>query len=186
MNQLGQAHQINYERVIEAINKKLLGSRFRVDEYRHNPNKVSPWADSFGDIFFGVPDSVNGVIDSFNTFWQTVLASICITIGLRVMGILFTSVTLNIFGAILLGFGTVALQAEYVRRQFLDLTKKEFIKYLPQIVESQKPLVYSAIQRCFDTYEEQIIGKIDLDLESRQLELANLAEQKKPPNRSRL
>ena len=106
------------------------------------------------------------------------MASICITIGLRIIGLLFTSVALNIFGAILLGFGTIALQAEYVRRQFLSVTKKEFAKYLPQIAEEQKPLVYASIQRCFDTYEEQVISKINLDLQSRQQELANLVEQK--------
>ena len=178
LNGLGQKHQLDYDQVIAEIDRKLLGSRFTVDKYSSNSNRVSPWADNISDIFFGVPDNINGTIDSFNTFWQTVLASICITIGLRIVGLLFTSVALNIFGAILLGFGTIALQAEYVRRQFLDLTKKEFIKYLPQIVESQKPLVINAIERCFDTYEKQAIDKINLDLESRQSELANLVEQK--------
>ncbi len=178
LNELGQKHRLNYERVIAAINKKLIGSRFTIDEYRHNWGQVSPWADNFSDIFFNVPDNVNGAINSFNTFWQTVLASICITISLRVIGLLFTGFALNIFGAILLGMGTVALQAEYVRRQFLEITKKEFVKYLPQIVESQKPVVYNAIQRCFDTYQEQVIDRINRDLESRQLELTNLLEQK--------
>ncbi|MBE9047780.1 dynamin, partial [Pleurocapsales cyanobacterium LEGE 10410] len=176
LNKLGKEHQLDYERVVETMNRKLLGSRFRID--KDGGDQLSPWADSFGDMFFNVPDSVNQAISSFNTFWQTVLASICITIGLRIIGLLFTSVALNIFGAILLGIGTIALQAEYVRRQFLDLTKKEFAKYLPQIAEEQKPLVYASIQRCFDAYEEQIISKIELDLKSRQQELANLVEQK--------
>ena len=176
LNKLGEEHQLDYERVVEAMNRKLLGSRFKINQ--DLGDGVSPWADSFGDIFFNVPDSVNGAINSFNTFWQTVLASICITIGLRIIGLLLTSVALNIFGAILLGVGAIALQAEYVRRQFLDLTKKEFVKYLPQIAEEQKPLVYASILRCYNTYEEQVISKIDLDLESRQQELANLVEQK--------
>ena len=178
LNQQGQVHQSNYQQVIAQINQKLIGSRFRIDRDRHHAERLSPWADGFGEIFFAVPDNVNGAINSFNTFWQTVLASICITIGLRVIGLLFTSVALNIFGAIVLGLGTVALQAEYVRRQFLELTKKEFIKYLPQIVAEQKPLVYGEIHRCFEAYEEQVIGNIDQDLTSRQLELANLVTQK--------
>lgn len=176
LNKLGEEHQLDYERVVEAMNRKLLGSRFRIDKDRGD--RVSPWADSLGEMFFDVPDSVNGAISSFNAFWQTVLASICITIGLRIIGLLFTSVALNIFGAILLGIGTIALQAEYVRRQFLDITKKEFVKYLPQIAEEQKPLVYASIQRCFDAYEQQVMNKINLDLQSRQQELANLVEQK--------
>ena len=178
LNTSGEQYQIDYQKVVAAINKKLLGSRFFVDEYRHSYEKASPWADNFSDIFFDVPDNVNGAINSFNTFWQTVLASICITVGLRIIGLLFSTIALNIFGAILLGFGTVALQAEYVRRQFLELTKKEFSKYLPRIAEEQKPLVYSGIANCFETYEQQAMEIIDRDLESRHLELNNLVKQK--------
>jgi len=178
LDRLGAQYQIDYAKVVESINQKLLGSCFRTDEYRHDSQQVSPWVDNFNDIFFGVPDDFNGAINSFNTFWQTVLASICITLSLRIIGLLFTSIALNIFGAILLGMGTIALQAEYVRRQFLTVTKTEFAKYLPQIVAEQKPIVYTAIQRCFESYSKQAIGAVDDDLRSRQLELANLLEQK--------
>lgn len=178
LNKSGTKYQLDYAEVVDSINQKLLGSRFRTNEYRQGSQQVSPWADNFNDIFFGVPDGFNDVINSFNTFWQTVLASICITLGLRVISLLFTGIALNIFGAILLGMGTVALQAEYVRRQFLTVTKTEFAKYLPQIAAEQKPLVLAAIKRCFETYSEQVINVVDHDLRSRQLELSNLLEQK--------
>lgn len=174
LNEQSQEYQVSYKQVVAVMNQKLLGSRF----YNTKTQNVAAWADSVSDIFFVIPDNLNGAVGSFNSFWQTILASICVGIAMRIVGLLFTGIALNIFGAILLGLGTVAIQAEYVRREFLNTTKKEFAKYLPKIVEEQQQSLSSAIEKCFDTYKQQAIAKINHDLESRKTELTNLLEQK--------
>ncbi|GAB4541333.1 MAG: hypothetical protein Tsb0014_33140 [Pleurocapsa sp.] len=177
LNQKAEEHQVNYEQVVATINKKLLGYRFYAGK-KYQTQDVDPWADKVSDFFFVIPDNLNGAVTSFNTFWQTILASICLAIAMRIIGLLFTTIALNIFGAILLGLGTVALQAEYVRRQFLTTTKKEFIKHLPEIIAEQEKAIQQAIERCFDTYEAQAIGQLNSDIQSRKNELSNLLAQK--------
>ena len=158
--------------------RKLLGSRFYAVGHSYTEDKVNPWADRVGDMFSSIPDNLNGAVRAFNTSWQTVMIYACVSIALRLAGLLFTSITLNVFGAILAGMGVVALQAEYIRREFISTTKKEFAKYLPQIVEEQWQPIYRSVRRCFEAYEEEAIGRIDTDIQSRKGELTNLLKQK--------
>ncbi len=97
---------------------------------------------------------------------------------MNVVGLLFTTLALNIFGALLLGMGAVVLQAEYVRQQFITTTKREFTKYLPQIASEQWQPIYQATKRYFNVYQEQAISRIDDDINSRQQELNKLLKQK--------
>ncbi|MBE9116041.1 hypothetical protein IQ249_09055 [Lusitaniella coriacea LEGE 07157] len=71
-------------------------------------------ADTFSDMFSGVPGNMNNAIEGFNRFWQSVFIYACVSIAMQVAGLFFSSIALNIFGAILAGMGVVALQTEYV------------------------------------------------------------------------
>ena len=51
------------------------------------------------------------------------------------------------FGGVLIFSIFVALQAEYVRQQFISATKTEFVKYLPQIAEEQSQYIYEAVKK---------------------------------------
>lgn len=42
-------------------------------------------------------------------------------------------------------------QAEQGRKELMKVTKKEFLKHLPQITEQQSSLVEQVIKDCFDT-----------------------------------
>ena len=76
------------------------------------------------------------------------------------------------------GVGVVTFQADYVCRQFIETTKKEFTKYLPQIAEEQEQPIQQAVKKCFDVYEEQVSDRINADINSRKAELDNLLKQK--------
>jgi hypothetical protein len=82
------------------------------------------------------------------------------------------------FTVVLGGVGLVALQAEIVRQTFLDTTKREFAKTLPQIAIDQEPTVVKAVKRCFESYEAQITERINDDIAARRSELVNLLNQK--------
>jgi cobalamin biosynthesis protein CobD/CbiB len=89
-----------------------------------------------------------------------------------------SGLTLNIFTVILGGMGLVAVQAEVVRQAFLNTTKQEFAKALPQIAEQQQGEVLQAVKKCFETYEAEVTEQINGDIAARRSELVNLLNQK--------
>ncbi len=170
--------RIEYERVVEAMNKKLLGYRFYAVGHSYKPEESSTWAEVAIDMFSSIPDNLNRGIHSFNMFWQSVLACVMVTLVLNIIGVVFASLTLSVFAGILLVTGVVSLQAEYVRQQFISATKKEFVKYLPQIAEEQSQYICTAVRKCFETYEEQVCDRVNADINSRKAELDSLLAQK--------
>ena len=177
-----EEYQEAYGAVIEAIDKKLLGERFYATGYRANPDSVSLWSDTIKGLFESVPDALNATTDGFNEFWRgvmgLVLVSVCANIVMSILGILFSSLMLNIIGVLLVGGGILAVQAEVVRQKFLDTTKREFVKKLPAIADQQWRPVFKGVQSCFEVYEEKIISRISDDIAAREAELNNLLEQK--------
>jgi len=171
-------YRVAYTQVIEAINEKLIGHRFYAIGHRYNKEEVEVWSDAVMDLFSGIPDSLNGAVTSFNIFWQQVLLYLCIAIAFQVAALVFTSIALNVFAVMLAGMGVVALQAEYVRQQFLSTTKKEFVKYLPKIADEQWEIVKQGVKDCFDAYEQSAIQRINDDIQARKAELDNLLRQK--------
>lgn len=182
LNDAADDYRVAYEQVVEVMNDKLLGDRFYAAGHRYNPKKVEIWTDALKDVFDAIPDNLNGAVGQFNEFWQrvmqSVLAYVVIVIVLQVVGLFFSSMALSIFAVILAGAGIVAGQAEYVRQEFLSKTRQEFAKYLPQIANEQGSTIQQAVQKCFDTYEVEVIEQINQDIARRQGELNNLVAQK--------
>ena len=182
LNDAADDYRVAYEQVVEVMNDKLLGDRFYTAGHRYDPKKVEIWTDTLRDVFDAIPDNLNGAVGQFNEFWQrvmqSVLAYVVIVIVLQVVGLFFSSMALNIFAVVLAGAGIVAGQAEYVRQEFLSKTRQEFAKYLPQIANEQGPTIEQAVQKCFNTYEVEVIEQINQDIARRQGELNNLVAQK--------
>ncbi|MGL5872746.1 MAG: dynamin family protein [Xenococcaceae cyanobacterium] len=171
-------YQLEYAQVVGTMNYKLLGYRFHAEGKTYKDEQAATLVDVVADIFSAIPDSLNGAVGSFNVFWQSVFSQICVLLVIQAIGLVFTGVTLSILGGILASAGIAVIQAEFVRRQFLETTKKEFKKYLPQIAEEQWQPVYEAVGKCFDVYEHELVSRINSDIESRQAELDNLLQQK--------
>lgn len=171
-----------YAQAIDILNEKLIGSRYEAAENRFDSDEAQVWIDSINAVFQAIPDSLNQSVRQFSQFWQTVLLYACIyaaiQISLILVGVLFSALALNIFAAIAIGAGVVAIQAETVRQKFLATTKAEFIKTLPRIIQEQQPLIQRAVQQCFEAYESQVMEQINLDIANRQSELNNLLKQK--------
>ncbi|MDJ0705233.1 MAG: dynamin family protein [Leptolyngbyaceae cyanobacterium MO_188.B28] len=178
-----EEYQEAYAAVIERMNEKLLGQRFYAVGHRYNPDDISLWSDNIKDLFESIPDVLNDSASRFNYFWQGVLrlalVYVCVYVALYILGILFSSLVLNVVGVLLVSGGVLAGQAEVVRQKFLSTTKEEFVKHLPKIADEQWRPVYEAVQSCFDVYQENVISRISADIESRQGELENLLQQKK-------
>ena len=70
------------------------------------------------------------------------------------------------------------MQADSARQQLVKATKKELIKYLPQVAQEQWQPVYDAVQECFEAYETEVNARINDDIKARKSELENLSVQK--------
>ncbi|MGF1489512.1 MAG: dynamin family protein [Prochloraceae cyanobacterium] len=175
LNEKSEEYKIAYDKVVDVINEKLLGYRFYAIGNEYKGDRFSPWFDRIEDLFAGMPDNINKSVRPFNGFVRSVLVTVCAAIIVNFIGLLFS---LNVIGVIVAGFSITALQAEFVRRQFIDRTKEEFTKYLPTIAKEQSPAISQAIKRCFEEYEAIIIDRVDSDISARQTELNNLLEQK--------
>ena len=182
LNDSAAEYQVAYAEVIDVIHRKIMGNRFYATGPDFDPKQSKIWADSVKDIFEDIPGNMNGTIRSFNYFWQSVfqmaLISVCATIALQILGLLFSSLFLNIVGVILAGGGILAVQAEIVRQEFFKATKAGFSKQLPRIATEQTPTIHSTVKECFRAYEKRAIDRINSDIASRRVELSNLVEQK--------
>ncbi len=78
----------------------------------------------------------------------------------------------------LLGLGMGVLQADQSRKELVKATKKELVKHLPQVAQEQWEPIYSAVQECFNSYEREVIKRVNEDIQARKAELDNLSQQK--------
>lgn len=181
LNESAAEYQVAYAEVVEVIHEKIMGRKFYAPS-TDAPEDARPWIDNIRDLFDEIPDTLNDAVQPFNHFWQSVLqmavSYVCIVIALQILGLLFSSLFLNIVGVIAAGGGILAAQAEFVRQEFIKATRKEFAKHLPQIAADQWQPIYKAVKDCFNTYEERAIERISGDIAARRLELSSLIEKK--------
>ncbi|WP_299484929.1 dynamin family protein [Acaryochloris sp. IP29b_bin.137] len=169
-----------YTQVVDVINAKLLGRSYGASGHPYNATET--WTDTVFEVLDAIPNSLNGVVGRLSPFWrrvmQAVFTSLCVTLVIQIVGLLFSAMALNVFLVIAAGAGLVAGQAEYVRQTFLTTTRQEFAKCLPQIAQEQHQAVYEAVESCFNTYETEIIQRLNDDISARQTELTHLVTQK--------
>ena len=175
-------YQVAYAEVIEVIHEKMMGNRFYAVGQNFDPSRTKIWADSVRDIFEDIPANMNNTIRGFNYFWQSVLKTaliyVCASVALQLLGLLFSSLFLNIVGVVMAAGGIFAVQAELVRQEFLKATRQEFAKYLPKIANEQAPHIHRAVKSCFQAYEDRAIDRITGDIDARKVELTSLVAQK--------
>lgn len=179
---LADQYRVTYTQVIDVINAKLLGHPHIDAGHTYAPNTTETWTDTVFEVFDAIPNSLNGVVGRLSPFWrrvmQAVFTSLCVTLVVQIFGLFFSAMALNVFVIVLAGAGLVAGQAEYVRQTFLSTTRQEFAQCLPQIAEEQWQPVYDAVQTCFNTYEAEIIQRLNDDILARKTELTHLVAQK--------
>lgn len=177
-------YRATYTQVVEVINAKLLGRSYVASGHPYNATET--WTDTVFEVLDAIPNSLNGVVGRLSPFWrrvmQAVFTSLCVTLVIQIVGLLFSAMALNVFLVIVAGAGLVAGQAEYMRQTFLTTTRQEFAKCLPQIAQEQWQAVYDAVESCFNTYEIEIIQRLNDDIQARQTELTHLVAQKETQN----
>lgn len=169
----------NYTQVTDSINEKLIGQKVYAGTSIYPEDNSPSWAKWAMGFFSLAAGNVAGVVLAGAGFdWKNILVNWLAVIGISSFLLIFTGTFLGPIGAALLGLGVGALQAEQGRKELIKATKKEFVKYLPQVVQEQYEPIHQTVKDCFDTYEREVIKRINDDIKSRKAELDNLLKQK--------
>ncbi|MDY6940020.1 MAG: dynamin family protein [Cyanobacteriota bacterium] len=177
-----QTYGVEYAKIVDAIGSKSIGQNVRVDR-RFDDESTAPgwanWAMGFVSLASG---NVAGVVLAGAGFdWKNILVNYLGVIGISSFLLIFSGgllATVGIWGIPLLGLGVGAFQIDKARQDLIRATKKEFVKYLPQLAREQQQEIFETVTTCFEDYEREVIGRIDGDIASRKAELDNLLAQK--------
>lgn len=169
-----------YSQVANSITEKLIGQKVHTGQRigsEETPPGWASWAMGFFSLALG---NVAGIALAGAGFdWKNILVNSLAVIGIwSFLSIFSIGLITGPVGILLLGLGVGALQAEQARKELVQATKKEFVKYLPQIAQEQGESIERAIKECFDTYEREVTKRINDDIKSRKAELDNLLKQK--------
>jgi replication fork clamp-binding protein CrfC len=171
----------SYNQVTNQITEKLTGQKVNVNTHTTTEDDNSPgWAKwAMGLLSLSRGNLAGVALASAGFDWKNILLNYFTVIGVGGMITAVTGVFLGPIGFALLGLGVGILQADQARKELVKTTKKELIKYLPQVANEQAPIVYDAVKECFSTYEKEVSQRINDDIASRKSELDNLLQQKK-------
>ncbi|MFB2891454.1 dynamin family protein [Aerosakkonemataceae cyanobacterium BLCC-F50] len=167
-----------YTKVANTISEKLTGNVFAGQNLGYENNSLS-WASWAMGFFSLITGNVAGIALAGAGFdWKNILVNWLAAIGISSFLLIFTGTFLGPIGIALVGLGIGALQADQARKEVIKATKKEFVKYLPQLAQQQWEPIHQAVKDCFNSYEQEVNKRINEDIKSRQAELDNLLKQK--------
>ncbi|BAY25875.1 hypothetical protein NIES2100_56830 [Calothrix sp. NIES-2100] len=170
----------SYSQVTDQITEKLTGQQVKVNPAGTPEDDKSPgWAKWAMGLLSLSRGNLAGVALAGAGFdWKNILLNYFTVIGIGGIISAVTGVFLGPIGFALLGLGVGFLQADQARKELVKTTKKELVKYLPQVAHEQSQTVYDAVKECFDSYEREVSRRINDDITSRKSELDNLLKQK--------
>jgi replication fork clamp-binding protein CrfC len=170
----------NYSKVADSINEKLIGQKVFAHRNSETEETSPAWVNWAMGLFSLALGNVAGVaLASAGMDWQNILLNSLAVIGIwGFLSVFSVSLITGPVGLLLLGLGVGALQAEEGRKKFIKATKKEFVKYLPQLAQEQLEPIQQAVKDCFDAYEREVSKRMNEDIKSRKAELDNLLKQK--------
>lgn len=168
-----------YSQVTNQMSEKLIGQavyNLSTSQEENSPAWAS-WAMGFLSLATG---NVAGVALAGAGFdWKSILVNALGVIGIWGFLTVFSiSLISGPVGIALLGLGVGAVQAEQARKELIKATKKELVKYLPQIAQEQWTPINQTIKDCFDAYEREVTKRVNNDIKARKAELENLLKQK--------
>ncbi|MDJ0617285.1 MAG: dynamin family protein [Calothrix sp. MO_192.B10] len=170
----------SYNQVTDRITEKLTGEPVRLNSSVSGEDEHSPaWAKWAMGLFSLARGNLAGFAMAGAGFdWKNILLNYFTVIGIGGIITAVTGVFLGPIGFALLGLGVGFLQADQARKELVKTTKKELVKYLPQVANEQYHTVYNAVKECFDSYEKEVNHRINDDIKARKSELDNLLKQK--------
>lgn len=170
----------SYTQVTDRITEKLTGQKVIPNaklSAEDNSPRWAKWAVGLYALTTGDVGAIamagTGVFD-----WKQILLNFGGAVLLTSMVYAVTGVFLGPIGMALAGLGLGSYSAEMARRKVVQTMREELIKLLPQIAQEQSFQVYQAVKECFDTYQQEVVKRMNEDIQSRKAELDELVRQK--------
>ncbi|WP_017715037.1 dynamin family protein [Kamptonema formosum] len=169
----------SYSQVIDAMTEKLTGQKVSAGTHIETEDSSPGWASWAMGFFSLATGNIAGVALAGAGFdWKNILVNWFAVIGISSFLVIFTGTFLGPLGMALVGLGVGAFQADEARKDFLSATKKEFVRYLPQLAQEQWQPVCDTVKECFEVYEREVTKRVSDDIKARKAELDNLLQQK--------
>ncbi|MBD2095013.1 dynamin family protein [Trichocoleus sp. FACHB-591] len=169
----------SYTQVTDQITAKLTGQKIQTRASASTEDDSPAWAKWAMGLVSLARGNLAGVAMAGAGFdWQNILLNFLTVTSIAVVASSMFGIMLGPLWLGLIGLGMGMAQADQSRKELVKATKKELVKHLPQVAQEQWQPIYSAIQECFDSYEREVIKRINDDIQSRKAELENLLQQK--------
>ncbi len=178
LSQSAAQYGASYTKVTDKITEKLTGQKVQIGSASTEDNSPS-WAKWAMGLISLASGNVAGVaLAGVGMDWKNIMLNLVAVIGIGGAIATFSGIILGPVSLALLALGIGALQADSARQQLVKATKKELVKYLPQVAQEQWQPIYNAVQECFEAYEQEVTVRINDDIKARKSELENLRVQK--------
>lgn len=169
----------DYTKVTDKISEKLTGQKVKAAIGSSTEDNSPAWAKWAMGLFSLARGNLAGVAMAGAGFdWENILLNLVAVAGLGALISTVTGIVLGPVGLGLLALGVGVFQADQARKELVKATKKELVKYLPQVAREQWQPIYNAIKECFDSYDREVMERVNDDIQSRKAELDNLLKQK--------
>jgi hypothetical protein len=179
LSKTAQQYGNSYQEVTDRMTEKLTGRPLKTRPSTQVEDNSPGWAKWAMGLFSLATGNLSGVALAAGGFdVSSILLNLFAAAGIAIIATSVFGVILGPISLALIGLGFGAFQAEQARKEFAKVTKRELVKYLPQIAQQHWPEVHSGVQDCFETYEMEVITRIQDDIRARKGELDNLLQQK--------
>jgi GTPase SAR1 family protein len=173
-------HGESYSHLTDQINQKLTGNRV-VPKAHLGQEETSPgWAKWAVGLYALTTGDVGAIAMAgtglFN--WRQVLMNLVGATAITIVFALLTDIMLGPIGMALAGLGLGSWTAEQARRKVVTTMKTELSNLLPQVAQEQSFVVYQVVKECFETYQQEVVKRMNEDIAARKTELSELIKQK--------
>jgi GTPase SAR1 family protein len=174
LSEQAQKHGVDYQNITQEMAEKLTGKIHTRNNSLEDDGTPSwaKWAMGLFSLASGYFAGAALAVGGFN--FQSIMLNFFTTAGIT---ILFGAI-LGPIGIMAASIGVAAFQIDHARKFFTQEIKKQLVARLPEISQEQWQPIYSAVQECFDNYEQEVIKRINDDINARKGELQNLVKQK--------
>ncbi|WP_088892237.1 dynamin family protein [Leptolyngbya ohadii] len=170
----------SYLQVTDRMTEKLTGQKVVPNANLSAEDKSPRWAKwavglyalTTGDVG-AIAMAGSGLFD-----WKQILLNFSGAVLVTTLMYALTGIFLGPLGMALAGLGLGSYSAEMARRKVVQTMREELMKLLPQIAQEQSFQVYQAVKECFDTYQQEVVKRMNEDIHSRKTELDELVRQK--------
>lgn len=174
-----------YQEITETINKKVID----YDKLKNNEIKAivtesddkspgwSRWAS--GALSLATFDLAGVGMASSGLFnWKNVLGNIGAIIGINALIYLASGFVLAPLGILLTGLLAGSVSFRGARKKLAIAMQDELKKELPSIARDKSEIIFKEVNRSFDVYLNEVMRRINEDIQSRKQELNSLVFQK--------